>query len=93
MQLPDVTQQQFSAAKATVEQLGLTVNPAPSYSCTGGLVTQQDTPAGDVAQGSAVTLTYCARSAAPSKAPTSNNDSGGNNGNDDRGDDQGDDGR
>ena len=94
VQLPDVTQQQYSAAKATVEQLGLTVTPAPSYSCTGGLVTQQDTPAGDVAQGSAVTLTYCARAAAPPKAPSSNNnDSGGNSGNNDRGDDQGDDGR
>ena len=93
VQLPDVTQQQFPAAKATVEQLGLTVNGAPSYSCTGGLVTQQDTPAGDVAQGSAVTLTYCARSAAPSKAPTSNDDSGDKSGNSDSGDGKGDDGR
>ncbi|MBF4615889.1 Stk1 family PASTA domain-containing Ser/Thr kinase [Curtobacterium sp. VKM Ac-1376] len=87
VQLPDVTQQQFSAAKATVEQLGLTVTPAPSYSCTGGIVTQQDTPAGDVAQGSAVTLTYCARAATPSTAPSSDESNSNSGGSNDRGDD------
>ncbi|ROP72651.1 Stk1 family PASTA domain-containing Ser/Thr kinase [Curtobacterium sp. PhB115] len=89
VQLPDVTQQQFSDAKASLEQLGLTVTPAPSYSCTGGIVTQQDTPAGDVTQGSSVALTYCAASSEPTRAPTSSSnsddgDDGGNN-NDDGG--------
>jgi eukaryotic-like serine/threonine-protein kinase len=65
VQLPDVTNQQFPAANQTLQNLGLTVGQNPSYSCTGGLVTQQDQPAGDIAQGSTVTLTYCAGSAQP----------------------------
>ncbi|MBM7803311.1 serine/threonine-protein kinase [Curtobacterium luteum] len=62
VQLPDVTNQQFTQANQTLTNLGLTVGQNPSYSCTGGLVTQQDQPAGDIAQGSTVTLTYCAGS-------------------------------
>ncbi len=62
VQLPDVTNQPFTTANQTLLNLGLTVGQNPSYSCTGGLVTQQDQPAGDIAQGSTVTLTYCAGS-------------------------------
>lgn len=69
VQLPNVTQQPFSTANSTLAGLGLTVTPAPTYSCTGGTVTQQSAPAGDIAQGSTVTLTYCAASSQPS--PTS----------------------
>ncbi|MCA5924382.1 Stk1 family PASTA domain-containing Ser/Thr kinase [Curtobacterium oceanosedimentum] len=88
VQLTNVTQQPFGTAKATLEQLGLTVNGAPTQSCTGDLVQQQDTPAGDVAQGSTVTLTYCAGTNEPPKSPNSGKGGGGN---DDRGGDQGDD--
>lgn len=91
VQLPNVTNQQFADAKASLEQLGLTVTPSPSYSCTGGLVTQQDTPQGDVAQGSAVALTYCAASSQPTKAPSDDgNDKGDNGDNGDNGGDNGD---
>ncbi|MFS2029154.1 MULTISPECIES: Stk1 family PASTA domain-containing Ser/Thr kinase [unclassified Curtobacterium] len=69
VELPNVTQQPFSTANATLAQLGLKVTPAPSYSCIGGTVTQQSAPAGDIAQGSTVTLTYCAGSAQPSQPP------------------------
>jgi serine/threonine-protein kinase len=80
VQLPDVTQQPFATANSTLAALGLTVTPKPSYSCTGGIVTQQDKPAGDVAQGSAVALTYCAASSQPTapatQAPDKTDDSG-----------------
>ncbi|WP_307860832.1 Stk1 family PASTA domain-containing Ser/Thr kinase [Curtobacterium flaccumfaciens] len=76
VQLPDVTNQQYADAKAALEQLGLTVTPAPTNSCTGGAVTQQDTPQGDVDQGSSVALTYCAAPAQPSQAPPANGDDG-----------------
>jgi hypothetical protein len=46
------------------------VQPAPSYACTGTTVTQQSVPAGDVGQGSSVTLTYCAASAQPQRQPS-----------------------
>ena len=88
VQLPDVRQQPFSTANATLAGLGLTVTPAPTYSCVGGTVTQQSSPAGDVPQGSTVTLTYCAGSNQPSAPATSGSgggdqggDSGGNGGN------------
>ncbi|MFJ4295568.1 Stk1 family PASTA domain-containing Ser/Thr kinase [Curtobacterium sp. NPDC089689] len=79
VQLPDVTNQQFPAANQTLQNLGLTVGQNPSYSCTGGLVTQQDQPAGDIAQGSTVTLTYCAGSAQPpqTEQPSPGDSSGG----------------
>ncbi|KTR09140.1 serine/threonine protein kinase [Curtobacterium luteum] len=79
VQLPDVTNQQFTAANQTLQNLGLTVGQNPSYSCTGGLVTQQDQPAGDIAQGSTVTLTYCAGSAQPpqTEQPSPGDSSGG----------------
>ncbi len=79
VQLPDVTNQQFPAANQTLQNLGLTVGQNPSYSCTGGLVTQQDQPAGDIAQGSTVTLTYCAGSAQPQQTeqPSAGDSSGG----------------
>ncbi|WJY01053.1 Stk1 family PASTA domain-containing Ser/Thr kinase [Curtobacterium sp. SP.BCp] len=79
VQLPDVTNQQFPAANQTLQNLGLTVGQNPSYSCTGGLVTQQDQPAGDIAQGSTVTLTYCAGSAQPQQTeqPSPGDSSGG----------------
>jgi len=86
VQLPNVTNQPYTEAKASLEQLGLTVVPAPSNSCTGGLVTQQSTPQGDIAQGSTVTLAYCAAPNEPAKNPTPSGDKG------DRGGD-GDDGR
>lgn len=76
VQLPDVTQQPFTTANSTLASLGLTVQPQPSYSCTGGTVTQQDKPAGDVAQGSTVALTYCAASAQPSQTPSASTDQG-----------------
>jgi eukaryotic-like serine/threonine-protein kinase len=79
VQLPDVTKQPFSTANSTLAGLGLSVTPDPSYSCTGGTVTQQSVPPGDVAQGSAVSLTYCAGSSTPS--PTSTPNPGGNSGN------------
>lgn len=80
VQLPNVQQQPFETANATLAGLGLTVQPQPTGSCTGSTVTQQSAPAGDIAQGSTVTLTYCAapdRPAAPS-APTG--DTGGQSG-------------
>ncbi len=82
VQLPDVTNQQFPAANQTLQNLGLTVGQNPSYSCTGGLVTQQDQPAGDIAQGSTVTLTYCAGSAQPQQTeqPSPGDSSGGDGG-------------
>ncbi|WFR68628.1 PASTA domain-containing protein [Curtobacterium flaccumfaciens] len=79
--LPDVTQQPFPTANATLADLGLKVTPAPSYSCTGSTVTQQSAPAGDIAQGSTVVLTYCAGSSQPTQPPAS--DGGDDNGNDD----------
>ncbi|MFJ3384727.1 MULTISPECIES: Stk1 family PASTA domain-containing Ser/Thr kinase [unclassified Curtobacterium] len=82
VQLPDVTQQPFATANSTLAGLGLTVTPQPSYSCVGGTVTQQDKPAGDVAQGSTVALTYCAASNQPSAPATSTPTDGG----DDKGD-------
>jgi serine/threonine protein kinase len=69
VQLPDVTQQPFETANSTLAGLGLTVQPSPSYACTGSTVTQQSVPSGDVAQGSTVILTYCAASAQPSRQP------------------------
>ncbi|WP_323741617.1 Stk1 family PASTA domain-containing Ser/Thr kinase [Curtobacterium sp. VKM Ac-2865] len=90
VQLPNVQQQPFETANATLAGLGLTVQPQPTSSCTGSTVTQQSAPAGDIAQGSTVTLTYCAapdRPAAPS-APTG--DTGGQPGQDGGGDDGGD---
>ncbi|MFS0728774.1 Stk1 family PASTA domain-containing Ser/Thr kinase [Curtobacterium sp. 1P10AnD] len=88
VQLPDVTNQQFTAANQTLQNLGLTVGQNPSYSCTGGLVTQQDQPAGDIAQGSTVTLTYCAGSAQPQQTEQpSPGDSSGGKGNDGKGND------
>jgi serine/threonine-protein kinase len=81
VQLPDVTQQPYSAANATLANLGLQVTPAPSYSCTGSTVTQQSAPAGDIAQGSTITLTYCAGSSQPTQpAAPGGNDNGGDNG-------------
>ncbi|TDN44333.1 serine/threonine-protein kinase [Curtobacterium flaccumfaciens] len=91
VELPDVTQQPFSTANATLAALGLTVTPAPTNSCTGGTVTQQNAPAGDIAQGSTVVLTYCAAAATPpSQAPTPGGD---DKGGDDKGGDDGGDGR
>jgi serine/threonine-protein kinase len=89
VQLPDVTKQPFSTANSTLAGLGLSVTPDPSYTCTGGTVLQQSVPPGDVAQGSAVTLTYCAASATPSPTATpspgdtsgNTNSGNGNNGN------------
>ena len=89
VQLPNVTQQPFSTANATLAGLGLTVTPAPSYACTGGTVTQQSAPEGDIAQGSTVVLTYCAASAQPSQAPTSGSNDGGDNGGSGNGGDNG----
>ncbi|MDQ8046622.1 MAG: PASTA domain-containing protein, partial [Patulibacter sp.] len=82
VELPDVTQQPFSTANATLAGLGLTVTPAPAYSCTGGTVTQQSAPAGDIAQGSTVVLTYCAASSQPTQPPASGGDTGGDDGGD-----------
>ncbi|WP_302846700.1 Stk1 family PASTA domain-containing Ser/Thr kinase [Curtobacterium sp. MCBA15_009] len=76
VQLTDVRQKPFPDAQSELQQLGLTVNPAPDTSCAGNLVTQQDTPAGDVPQGSSVTLTYCAAPDEPAQAPTSDGGSG-----------------
>ncbi|WP_367651599.1 PASTA domain-containing protein [Curtobacterium sp. MCPF17_052] len=70
VQLPDVTQQPFDTARSTLAGLGLTVQPAPTYACTGTTVTQQSVPASDVAQGSSVTLTYCAGTAQPQRQPS-----------------------
>ena len=70
VQLPDVTQQPFDTARSTLAGKGLTVQPAPSYACTGTTVTQQSVPAGDVPQGTTVTLTYCAASAQPQRQPS-----------------------
>ncbi|WP_308221903.1 Stk1 family PASTA domain-containing Ser/Thr kinase [Curtobacterium sp. VKM Ac-2922] len=82
VQLPDVSQQPIATANSTLANLGLTVKQQPSYACTGGLVSQQDQPAGDIAQGSTVVLTYCAASVRPSapatQAPSPGGDSGGN---------------
>ncbi|ROP63506.1 serine/threonine-protein kinase [Curtobacterium sp. PhB130] len=92
VQLPDVTQQPFATANSTLAGLGLKVTPQPSYSCVGGTVTQQDKPAGDVAQGSTVALTYCAASnqpTAPATSTPSDGDSGGNGGGNDDGGDSG----
>ncbi|WIB77528.1 Stk1 family PASTA domain-containing Ser/Thr kinase [Curtobacterium sp. MCPF17_002] len=88
VELPDVTQQPFSTANATLAALGLTVTPAPTYSCTGGTVTQQNAPAGDIAQGSTVVLTYCAASSQPTQpaAPSAGDNGGDDNGGDDGGD-------
>ena len=77
VQLPDVTQQPFSTANSTLANLGLTVKQQASYSCTGGTVTQQDQPAGDIAQGSTVVLTYCAASNQPSAPATPSGGDGG----------------
>ena len=88
--LPNVTQQPYPTANATLAALGLTVTPVPTSSCAGSTVTQQSAPAGDIAQGSTITLTYCAGQAQPS-APASSvpgSESG-----DDRGDSGDDDGR
>ncbi|WP_260855700.1 Stk1 family PASTA domain-containing Ser/Thr kinase [Curtobacterium sp. 9128] len=78
--LPDVTRQPVSTANTTLANLGLTVQQQPTYSCTGGTVTQQDHPEGDIAQGSTVVLTYCAGSVQPTSPPTSGAPSGGDTG-------------
>uniref|UniRef100_A0A942Y9H9 Serine/threonine-protein kinase PrkC n=1 Tax=Neobacillus citreus TaxID=2833578 RepID=A0A942Y9H9_9BACI len=70
VKLPDVTNQSFSDANSALSNLGLTVQQNPSYACTGGLVTQQSAPAGDIAQGSTVTLTFCAASNQPASPQT-----------------------
>ncbi|WP_268751034.1 Stk1 family PASTA domain-containing Ser/Thr kinase [Curtobacterium oceanosedimentum] len=71
VQLPDVTQQPISAANEALANLGLDVVASPTYTCTGSIVVQQSAPKGDVAQGSTITLTYCAASAQrPSQAPS-----------------------
>ncbi|WIB60257.1 Stk1 family PASTA domain-containing Ser/Thr kinase [Curtobacterium sp. MCLR17_007] len=70
VQLPDVSQQPIATANQTLANLGLTVRQQASYTCIGGLVVQQDQPAGDIAQGSTVVLTYCAASARPTSPPT-----------------------
>ena len=71
VQLPDVMKQPFSTANSTLTGLGLTVTPAPDYTCTGGTVTGQSVPPGDTPQGSAVTLNYCAAPVyTPSRRPT-----------------------
>ncbi len=74
VQLPDVTNQPFTSANQTLQNLGLTVGQNPAYSCAGGVVTQQDQPAGDIAQGSTVTLTYCAGSAQTQQPSPGNSD-------------------
>ncbi|MFL0388699.1 Stk1 family PASTA domain-containing Ser/Thr kinase [Curtobacterium sp. 179-B 9B NHS] len=71
VQMPDVTQQPISAANEALANLGLKVVASPTYTCTGSTVVQQSVPQGDVAQGSTITLTYCAASAQrPSQAPS-----------------------
>ncbi|NUU15530.1 Stk1 family PASTA domain-containing Ser/Thr kinase [Curtobacterium pusillum] len=87
VELPNVTQQPFATANATLAGLGLKVTPAPSYSCTGGTVSQQSAPAGDIAQGSTVVLTYCAASSQPTQPASGGDDNGGNDGGNDGGDD------
>ncbi|PCN48988.1 serine/threonine protein kinase [Curtobacterium sp. 'Ferrero'] len=86
VQLPDVRQQPFTEANQTLQNLGLKVAQNPAYTCTGGAVTQQDQPAGDIAQGSTVTLTYCAGSAQPQQTqqpdPGNGNDGGNGKGGD-----------
>jgi serine/threonine protein kinase len=67
IQLPNVTQEPFSTANATLQQLGVTVTPQPDYTCTGSIVTQQSLPPGDQPQGSTVTVTYCAGSTVPTQ--------------------------
>jgi len=71
VRLPNVTQQPFGTANQTLVSLGLTVVPVASNSCTGGLVVQQSAPEGDIAQGSSVTLVYCAASDKPTQQPSS----------------------
>ncbi|MBA8989306.1 serine/threonine-protein kinase [Curtobacterium pusillum] len=85
VELPNVTQQPFATANATLAGLGLKVTPAPSYSCTGGTVSQQSAPAGDIAQGSTVVLTYCAASSQPTQPASGGDDNGGNDGGNDDG--------
>jgi len=87
--LPAVLQQPFNTANATLANLGLTVQSQPVYSCTGGTVVQQSAPAGDIAQGSTVTLTWCAASDRPTTPPAPTNDTGGDQGGDDDGGDGG----
>ncbi|MGG7306409.1 Stk1 family PASTA domain-containing Ser/Thr kinase [Curtobacterium sp. AB451] len=69
VELPNVTQQPFQNASDTLTGLGLKVTPNAIMSCTSGLVTQQSAPAGDIAQGSTVVLTYCAGTVQPSQPP------------------------
>jgi beta-lactam-binding protein with PASTA domain len=78
VQLPAVLQQPFTTANSTLANLGLTVQSQPIYSCAGGTVAQQSAPAGDIAQGSTVTLTWCAASDRPTAPPAPTNDNGGN---------------
>ena len=82
VQMPDVTQQPINAANETLANLGLNVVASPTYTCTGSTVVQQSAPKGDVAQGSTITLTYCAASAqrqqqAPSAPQQGGDDSNG----------------
>jgi serine/threonine-protein kinase len=90
VQLPNVQQQPFETANATLAGLGLTVQPQPTSSCAGSTVMQQSAPAGDIAQGSTVTLTYCAAPDRPTAPSAPTGDTGGQPGQDGGGDDSGD---
>jgi eukaryotic-like serine/threonine-protein kinase len=85
VQLPDVTGQPYATANSTLTGLGLTVGTTADYSCTGNAVTAQSVPPGDVAQGSAVTLTYCSGQVQPDPSNTPSTPADGNNGGGDGG--------
>ncbi len=66
VELPDVTKQ--SITRRTRPSLrSAEGHPVSTNACSGGAVTQQSAPAGDIAQGSTVTLTYCAAPAQPTQ--------------------------
>ena len=69
--VPDVVGQTLTSAQTQLESLGFTVLRATTTTCTAepNEVTAQSVPAdSDVAQGSSITVTYCARRA-PAPAP------------------------
>ncbi|WP_423921090.1 Stk1 family PASTA domain-containing Ser/Thr kinase [Frigoribacterium sp. 2-23] len=61
VKVPDMTRQSFAAANSVLsDQLGLTVTPSPDTGCSGGTVSGQSVPPGDVPQHSTIVLNICA---------------------------------
>ncbi len=70
VEVPKVVGLSVGDANRALTPLGLDINPVSDNSCTGGAVTGQSLAPGPHPQRSAITITFCGGSTAPSPSPS-----------------------